>query len=238
MLEFGSETTTPLENGTISDNEFENYTQNVSIVTGFIYLHSPYLNNIKIHHNTFKTAYNHAIYFVGNGRVEISENIFDGAQQGIRVETSYTGGVLKISDNTFKNLTTGVNCTNSNVLISGRDNRFNGVTTVANFSGNTNMILLDNMDVNTPDAKLINSGESVISVRLGVTFKVSNTVATQLTGLDGQGKNQKVTLWFSNGNTILNHSNALFLKAGVNVTSVNRMAKTFIQGVLGEWYEV
>lgn len=226
------------ENIIISGNACEDYLQNDSIVTGWIFLKGMFMKNIKINGNTFKSAYNHFFHYTGAGDVEITSNILDGGVQGLRVDTTSTAARINFSDNLLKNLTTGTNCTNSNALIFGRNNRYKNVTTIANWSGNANMSLLDNYDVDVTDIKLINSGEAIIDVRLGNVFRVSNTGITNLTGLSGQGKNQKVTLYFSNGNTILNHSNALFLKTGANVTSTNRMVKTFFQGTIGEWYEV
>lgn len=128
LLEFSPSITTPLENGVISNNVFEHYTKNDLNVTGFIYLHSPYLKNIKIHHNTFKDAYNHFIYYQGGGNVEIYKNTFVGGQQGIRIETDRTDAYLKVFGNSFDKLSDGINCSNANAKVVIEGNQYNSVT--------------------------------------------------------------------------------------------------------------
>lgn len=132
LMRFSPSTTTPLENGVISNNIFDHYTKNDSIVTGFIYLHNPYLKNIKIHHNTFKDAYNHFIYYRGGGDVEIYNNTFEGGQQGIRIESDSPDAYLRIDNNSFENLSVGVNCTNARTKVFVNNNQYKSVTNSVN----------------------------------------------------------------------------------------------------------
>ncbi|WP_419885177.1 hypothetical protein [Paenibacillus sp. B-A-8] len=223
----------------ISGNACENYLQNDSIVTGWIFLKGMYMKNIKVTSNTFKTAYNHAFHYTGSGNVEITNNTIDGGVQGLRVDTASTGARIKFSDNLLLNLTSGINVTNANALIYGRNNGFKNVSAVSNWNSiYPNVAVLDNYDIDSVDAKLINSGESTIDVRLGNTFRVSNTGVTNVTGLSGQGKQQKVTLYFTNGNTILKHSSTFRMKTGADVTSVVGMVKVFYQESIGNWWEI
>lgn len=227
------------ENVVIEGNTFDTYQRNDSIVTGFIWLNNDYLKAIQIKNNTFKNAYNHHLVYSNNGHARIEGNIFDTGTQGIRIDTTNTSARLSINHNTFKNLSEGVTCTNANALVHGKDNGYDTVTSVASFSANPNgLIYLDSYDINNPDFKLVNNNAATIDVSLGNAFKVSNTAGTNVTGFTGGSKQQKVTLWFTNSNTILNSSASFYLKGGTNITSSDKLIVTMIQGTLGNWFQV
>lgn len=240
IIEFGTGTKFT-ENVVISNNVFEDYVTNNSIVTGFVFLKSLYMKNIKIHNNIFRNAFNHFIQFTGSGDIDITGNTFDTGTQGVRVETTSTDARLTISNNRFSNLTGNcINATNTNSKIFGQNNGFKNCSSgVANFTTNpNNMVILDSYDVENPGPKSISGSGGTPDVKLGTIFKINNSTATNITALANGSKGQRVTLYFTNGNNTLKHSSFFFLKAKADVVTELGMTKDFVQVDFGSWFEV
>jgi hypothetical protein len=151
---------------------------------------------------------NPALY--SNERVETYNNQFNDGLIGIEYKDVNNGS---ITNNEFYAITTSVSITG---------------TTVPN---SANLIIFDN----TPRANqtlTVNSATPSVGSALNTWFAATNTTATTITNFLNGYDGQVIEIYFSNGNTTIQHNANIFTKTGSNFTGTagDLMSLTYIYG--------
>jgi|GEM_PF-6775454 len=146
-----------------------------------------------------------------NERIQTSNNQFNDGSVGIEYKDVDNGSIY---DNQFYGITTGVSITGTTVPKSA------------------NLYIYDNIP-RANQTFTINSATPSVGSALNEWFAASNTSATTITNLLNGYDGQVVNIYFSNGNTTVQHNANIFTYAGVNFTGSagSIMSLTYIYGV-------